>query len=158
MLIFCDIDNTVADISERETKAGKCPSKKDKRAYQLWLDNLQDPKDIIKDKPIKEVIWALQKWNKIKNVRIIYLTSRSNKLRRVTQRWLDKYKCPKAKVYMRSNNDYSSSAQYKGPVMQELIKKYKGHQILILDDDGEGNCSKMYKRNGWCHWKVMWNV
>lgn len=158
MLIVIDIDGSIADIELRTSRAGKQPGKKHKAQFQMWLDRLQNNRTLARDKPIVPTVWLINRLSKRRDVKMCYLTGRAEKYRKVTQSWLDRNSCPKAPLYMRPNDNYESAMKYKENVMLKVTEDVSAHNVLIIDDDAEGNCTKMYRKHSWCHLKVMWNV
>lgn len=151
MLVVCDIDGTLADIERRVKNAGMRPPRWMTRAFQMWLDKLQKPEEMLADPLIVEVrdcIVALSKVHKL-----VYLTGRSNSYRKVTRRWLRTNDCPQAPLFMRETGNWQAAWKYKEIAMKKLARKY-GNKILVIDDDGDGDCHAMYVRNGWRHLKV----
>jgi len=151
MLIVCDIDGTLASITKRHANAGLRPPKWCKRLFQMWLDKLQKENDMLEDPVHEEVLKALCCLSK--SFKLVYLTGRSQSYRKVTRRWLKKIGAPKAPLLMRAQDNWQSPANYKEAVMHRLARKH-GNQILVFDDDGNGDCAEMYRRNGWRHLKV----
>lgn len=156
MFVIVDIDGTLADIKKRTEIAGDCPDRKDRQAFQKWLDTLQDEKLLIKDAPIDEVIKTVLAL-KIMKHRMVFLTGRSEKYRNVTQTWLNKY-APDAPLYMRDNNDWRKAAEYKEATIKKLLDHYQVipgvEKVLAIDDDYDGDCNAMYLRLGIVHLKV----
>ena len=59
---------------------------------------------------------------------------------------------------MRGSNDRRSAVEYKEASMLDLVKRHGAMDVVVFDDDFEGDCAPMYTRNGWLHLKVMDNV
>lgn len=155
MLIVCDLDGTVADITSRMDKAGDAPSKRDKKAFQDWLNKLQKKSDLLSDTPIRYMQAFITTLSK--DYDIVYLTGRDEKYRDVTQRWLFENLFPPGRLYMRPQDDIRPTKQYKEEMMLEVVKIYRDSDIVVLDDDPEGTCSLMYKQHGFVHMKAMDN-
>ena len=154
MLIVCDIDLTIADGRDRFKGLGEAPPTKNRRALQLWLDKLQPEDKLVEDLPIQPVIDILISLSKRPNYKLVYLTGRSEKYRPATMRWLKQANCPKAPLLMRPHNDWRTPKNCKMEMMKKLSSQY-GNEIMILDDDGAGDCSKAYTKAGWLHLKVI---
>jgi len=154
MLIICDIDGTLADIRPRLKKAGSCPDKKDKAAFQLWLDRLQPEAAMRKDPPIQATIDIIKLLAKKRDTKLVYLTGRSECYRKVTLSWLKKHKCPRALLIMRPNNNWWTAKKYKLSEMKKLVDMKAPQDVVIFDDDGGGDCAAMYRRQGWFHYHV----
>lgn len=149
MLIICDLDGTICDLRGREKKAGTMPPRRQKKAFQMYLDILQPITCLRKDPPITPVLETIKALAKIKGNRLVYLTGRAEKYRKATQYWLRKNKCPRAPLIMRSNNDWRAAKDYKFEEMKKLVEK--NETVLVFDDDPDGDCTKMYAKNGWYH-------
>lgn len=150
MLIICDIDGTLADLGPRLKIAGKEPKRGSRRRFQLWLDRLQSEKLLMQDKPIKAVVYFLNKSDQ----RIIYLTGRSEKYRKVTKRWLRKIKVPVGPLIMRNDDDWRTAAGYKEEALQYLLGG-ENDSVVVIDDDASGDCAAVYRKLGLTHLKVM---
>jgi len=154
-LLVVDIDGTIADIRFRAKKAGSCPSRRNRRAFQIWLDRLQPAKSLLRDKPLYPVVSLVYTYVRHMHTEIVYLTGRAEKYRKITELWLSQHKLLIGPVYMRANDDWRSAAQYKQSVMKELCKRVSvSSAILVLDDDADGDCSHMYTKLGCVHLKV----
>lgn len=156
MLVTLDIDGTLADISRRLQIAGIKPQERDRTKMQEWLDRLQKPEDLISDARIEEVCRLVQLLTNSldPNVKLVYVTGRSDVHFDVTKRWLKENGLPNAPLYMRDKNDWSSASKYKERVMLQLKERY-GEPILVIDDDPDDSCTEMYQRIGARHLKVM---
>jgi len=152
MLIVCDIDGTLADFRPRFKEAGAMPPRCQRKSLQLWLDRLQPVARLKKDPPISPTIAIIKALVRQKCNTLLYLTGRSERYRRATRYWLRKNRCPSAPLHMRTNNDWRSARDYKFAKMKELCA---GHDnVIIFDDDGDGDCKKMYAKNGWLYYQV----
>lgn len=157
MVVFVDIDGTLADWRPRSKKAGRMPDyKNNKKQFQMWLDVLQPTSKVLKDPPIKGTIKTIQALA-YQGHHIIYLTGREEHLRRVTREWLENHSCPSGALYMRPAADrWKSPKKYKEAVMLQVLKDYnKDTVVIVFDDDGSGDCSKMYQKHKWTHLKVI---
>lgn len=153
MLLIVDIDGTLADIVPRMNKAGTPPDRRDKHAFQNWLDVLQDEDDLINDPPISEVI-ALVHTMKRAGHQIVYLTGRAEKYRNTTQAWLKRYGLF-GKLFMRSNEDWRSAHDYKEYMLKGILSEYAPDICLAIDDDYDDDVTHAYSRLGIQHLKVM---
>lgn len=158
MLLVLDIDGTLADIRPRLKKAGKMPSRKNKKEMQKWIDKLQPVKALSKDRPIRpmqELANSIR--GQMSPVTLVYLTGRSEKYRRVTEEWLQKHGFFPGPLIMRGNNDWRPARLYKEGEMKKIAEQFdSSHNVIIIDDDYDGDCSEMYRKNGWLHLKVLW--
>lgn len=158
-LIVIDIDGTVADLSRRLKVAGLGPKRTGKVAFQKWLDTLQPKGSLLKDEPIEpmhELLWALASKSP-EQFEMVYVTGRSEEHREETARWLDLHRFPEAALIMRGLEDFRSAAAYK----EDAIFEFMGDDpdfsnVVVLDDDYDGDCSEVYTANGWLHLKVCW--
>lgn len=153
-LLICDIDGTIADIRGRLQKAGNQPNRKNKRAFQLWLDRLQNDRILLKDRAIAPVLELLPALLKGSPTIAYYLTGRAERYRKVTQRWLNKNKCPRLDLLMRPDGNWQSARAFKQTIIRDLCEKYSTKEVICLDDDGAGDCTAMYAKNGWTLLKV----
>jgi phosphoglycolate phosphatase-like HAD superfamily hydrolase len=64
---------------------------------------------------------------------IVYVTGRPERIRRDTERWLDKHGLPPGRVYMRSNTDRRPSAVTKTALFRMLAARRR--IAVIVDDD-----------------------
>lgn len=160
MLIICDIDGTVADHFPRLEKAGKMPPRKNISACDKWLAVFQDKELLLKDTPIREVRELLLALDNRLNI-IVYLTGRSRKYEDATRNWLQMHGFPNGQLYMRDNDDYKTPAEYKEAQLDRIINRYKRNlkksDIIVLDDDYEKDCNKVYLKKGLVHLKVYYN-
>lgn len=149
-LFVFDIDATCADARWRNTIAGPEPDRNDRRKYLKWLKKVQSRKMLMKDKPVKgmkELVKAVQG-------NAIYLTSRSEAFRDVTDKWLRKQKFPKLKLYMRGKGDWKSSGKFKEALILSLVKNRKMN-VIVFDDDPKGDIFQECQRNGWTMLKAL---
>lgn len=154
-LFVIDIDGTLANWLEREREAGGFPGRDNMEAYAAYLERLMDPAKMIKDTPIPGMLQMLRALDSRapESVDLVYLTGRSEKHRQVTERWLLLNRFPQATLIMRPDDDWGSAAAYKEREMLKLKTQW-GPNIVVIDDDGEGDCGEMYSKHGWTHLKV----
>jgi len=157
MIVVCDIDGTIADISTRIAYAGKQPSEWVRRwfpkRFQHWLDLLQSDKSLMSDRPIPGMVRLLRCLDT--QYTIVYLTGRSCEYRAVTKAWLEKNCFPEGHLIMRHISSFETAAELKERHMERIAS---GHsEVIIFDDDGDETCAEMYRRNGWTHLKAMKN-
>ncbi|MGH3737543.1 MAG: hypothetical protein ACRDT6_18330 [Micromonosporaceae bacterium] len=69
---------------------------------------------------------------------IVYLTGRPERIRRLTQRWLDQYGLPAGRLLMRSEHDRSPAAAMK---LRRLRRLAAERPVAILVDDDEAVCA-----------------
>ena len=155
MIIFVDIDNTIADIREREAIAGRLPKKVTPKCYRKWLSVLQPKGGFEKDKVVSPMLELLNSIRSIESmVWIFFLTSREEKHRKDTVDWLNanKFDIPNAQLFMRKNRSLLPAWKEKHKVIKKLLKKNplpKDENVIFIDDDPEiANLCDIY---GWLH-------
>jgi hypothetical protein len=153
VIVICDIDGTLACLKRRSKKAGHAPEDRESKDFKDWLGRLMKPEDLLKDKPIKEVVEIVQALFRKHN--IVYLTGRGEKHRGVTQEWLKKNGLPEGPLYMRTSKyDTCTPGEYKGKMLKRIINLYGCHGIAI-DDDDDSTTSAIYLKYGFKHLKVI---
>ncbi len=125
-----DLDNTIADISNRLQIA----SENGKVDYF----RLHDPELIKTDEPMYETIDLINSLAKF-NVGIFILTGRLSSTRKETEKWLNHHNVFYDKLQMKSYNDrFVKSDKWKLQKMVEFMRqKYLSFQHIVLacDDD-----------------------
>jgi acid phosphatase class B len=125
MKVIIDIDNTLSIATDRFKQAEKENGKTD------W-DFVHAPKNMIKDKPNLPMI-ELTKSYKENGFEVIVLTGRPESTRKVTKEWLEKYKIPYDKLYMRSWEDnFLKAPDFKRKIYETEIKE---NVFCAYDDD-----------------------
>jgi hypothetical protein len=125
MKVIIDIDNTLSIANERFKLAEKENGKTD------W-DIVHTPEHMIKDKPNLPMI-DLAKSYKENGFEVIVLTGRPESTRKVTKEWLEKYKIPYDKLYMRSWEDnFLKAPDFKRKIYETEIKE---NVFCAYDDD-----------------------
>lgn len=155
MLIVVDIDGTLADIRERSNRAGTMPPRGQRHLFQAWLDRLQSVKHLSSDPALPQVLFTVKALVKSQGVSAVYVTGRSEKYRKATVAWLKKQKAPNLQLHMRAIEDWRPAVEYKKEKMLEVAKNYKPNEVLVFDDDGDGDCSAMYTSLGYTHLKIL---
>ena len=112
--VIMDIDGTIADESARRAKAT--------HEGKIDWDEYFDPKNIPMDKPVKEARKTLNQLSKM-GVKIIYVSSRPQSLRKATAEWLKKNGFPEGKIYLRKK--YEKTLTFKKRVCRYLARKYR---------------------------------
>lgn len=137
MIVFCDIDGTVADNSHRTHFIGKPKGENDWDAFYNPALVMQDPPILVARGPLTDLTLRL-------GVRFYFLTGRPERLRQTTEEWLAKHFDVHEKVLMRGDNDWRKANVYK----EDSIKSVTTHteERLFIDDD-ERNF-EMYSRWG----------
>lgn len=150
--LFVDVDNTVSDGYRRYLYAGPEPSRKNKAEYKVWLDRVQDKESLMLDEPVPMIIALVEDlvssgWTPV------FLTSRAEMWRDVTERWLRTYFSSGVveTLIMRPTGDWRSSGEYKGAVVSEYLKD--ASRAIIIDDDPRGDIAEVMKHLGVVHLK-----
>lgn len=156
MIIVFDIDGTLANIGPRYEKAGPMPARTNKKVFKAWLDRLQNPEDMLKDKPIAGMrplatTLALM-------YTAVYITGRGERYREVTTKWLSKEGFPSCELYMRSHEDWRPSGLYKEAKMLDVVSRYGDNDLIVFDDDYDEKCGEVYKKHGWTWLRAMENI
>lgn len=144
MLFIIDIDGSISDWKIRDRGAGPAPDRADKEAYANYINRLMDPANVMKDIPILGMQLLLRGMATREEVKLVYLTGRSEKLRFVTERWLTLNRFPEAKLLMRNNNDWRSAVEYK----EEALLNLKGQHQEVMAIEDEPNVVKMMVSHG----------
>ena len=110
LLVLCDIDGTVANNSHRQNLLHKFS---DWDAFFAKMGS---------DKPIKKIINDV-KILKEEGKKIIFITGRPEKYRKLTQIWLDKYVLEDYSLIMRKDNDKRNKIEVKKELFLENINK-----------------------------------
>jgi hypothetical protein len=158
-LFIIDIDGTIAHAGRRFKEAGPEPSRDDKAVYDVWVRNVQNIKSLQEDQPIAgmaELVNSLHRATAFElGINIVYLTSREEKWRNVTEKWLEHNSYPLHKSYplvplvMREDGDYKDSANFKESIIKFLSSLYKSTNVVVLDDDEHGTIEEKCHKNGW---------
>lgn len=154
MLVVVDIDGTIADWTERASKAGHQPNRENQHEFQEWLNRLQSDEELIKDSPVPAMQLLLNSLYYVGD-RIVYLTGRCAKYYDVTSKWLVRNNFPTGMLLMRENNDWRSAKDYKAYQIAQITEICGRMPDLVIDDDHENDCSTMYRSSGICHLKAM---
>ncbi len=112
--VIMDIDGTIADESDRRAKATE--------NGKINWDEYFDPKRLSLDKPVKEARKVLNELSRM-GVKIIYVSSRPESLRKATLEWLKKNGFPEGKLYLRRK--FERTLDFKKRVCKYLAKKYR---------------------------------
>lgn len=153
MILIIDIDLTIADGKARFELAGPEPAKKPKRGYDKWLNKLQAPGELAKDRPVPQMRELINSLRGVESpVWIYYLTSRSKKHHLETAHWLSNNGFYPGPLWMRENDDYRVAAVYKEEATLKILEvcgaKPEENVIFIDDDPG---ISTVCKKHGWLH-------
>lgn len=161
MIVFIDIDGTIADCSERQKFIMTPGQKKD------W-DSFHRPDLVAADPPINAARQALDAIFEASELYTpIIMTGRPARLRNITEGWLAKnfnidttpsVGCLDATpLLMRPDRDYSSSVEYKRRQIGETLECYANDIVMFIDDDLRNK--EMYLEFGiFLHAPACWGV
>jgi len=148
MLYVFDIDGTLANGEIRFKLAGPEPLRSDKEAYTKWVELVNT--GVHNDVPVPgmDVLCdALYQHD------CIYLTSREEKLRVVTQEWLINNGFPVGiDLKMRPNDCWDDAADLKERIIKETLGA--NQSAIVFDDDEHGTIEAMCKKNGYTFFKA----
>jgi uncharacterized HAD superfamily protein len=150
MVVIIDIDGTICNAKRRFEKAGPEPIRDNVEAYNHWVKTVNEGCE--HDEPVpgmSEICWAM----KYSISRVVYLTSRTESLRKKTEEWLSNHNFPDLKVKMRPEDNFQETWKFK----LEAIKRLRRHakeQVLVIDDDEHGTIENMCKLNGFTFLKA----
>jgi FMN phosphatase YigB (HAD superfamily) len=146
MIYIFDIDGTLADISHRlhligAEKGGFTPytEKKDWDGFY---------KAAVDDKPIFEVITVARSLHMVGHT-IVYSTGRTESIREITMQWLNKYRLPAGKLFMRADKDHREDCVVKSELLDKILIVY-GHLALPLGGvfEDRQQVVEMYRARG----------
>lgn len=152
MLIVVDIDDTLADASGRRLHAGPPPPVKQKKAYTAWLDALQPttgPMSMLEDNVVpgmKDLVLAL---SALPRSTTVYITSREEKYRAITQDWLSQYGFPPHQLLMRPAGSWEKASDLKEKEIVEIASTKWDDRVIVIDDDPSGELEACCARRGW---------
>ncbi len=150
-LLILDIDGCIADATERFQRAGQEPSRENRTQYLQWLHNVQNETTLSMDKPVPGMLALANSFELLGT--IAYVTSREEKYREVTRRWLEQHQFPSShQLYMRGQDDWRSSGEMKEAIIKVLAVPYGA--VVICDDDPRGDVQEAAQRNGWTFLKA----
>lgn len=116
-----DLDGTLTDTRHRQHLI-ECRPKR-------WDDFFAGSGD---DAPYAEGLAALATAVE-SGCEIVYLSGRPERVRHLSQHWLDTHDCPEGTLILRSDRDRSSSADFKVRALQRLSSSRR--LMLLVDDD-----------------------
>lgn len=159
MIVFIDIDGTIADASARLPFI-MGPGKKD------W-DSFHHPELVAADPPIEEAHEALRVITTDELYTPIFLTGRPLRLYDITANWMMRnfsiettfkpQHHTKVPLLMRGDKDYSSSLEYKRRWITEVFESYPVDDFMFIDDDLRNK--EMYLKFGFfLHAPECWKV
>lgn len=154
MIYFLDIDGTLADATERFKQAGPEPAREDRDKYLAWLAAVQDEERLYNDTPVVAMISLAEAM--AKTDKVVYLTSREEKYRDVTRRWLDDLGFPPGALVMRGADDWRSSGELKADAIRTLLQyeSLEPCDAVLIDDDPRGDVQQAAHKLGVCFLKA----
>jgi len=84
----------------------------------------------------------------------VYITNREEKHRQATEDWLSENGFPSFEVMMREDGSYSEAADYKGTIIHNLRQVFGFKEVVVIDDDGDGNLEKLCLSKGYTFLKA----
>lgn len=154
LLLVIDIDGTIAHAGDRFAKAGPEPKRDDREVYTAWVNRVQTAESLAADKPVAGMATLLLDWAFSQHIEPVYLTSREEKWRTVTEKWLKDNNFPNYRLVMRQDNDWSDTAKYKEAYISWVLKYTQLETAVVIDDDEHGTIEAMCARNGWTFLKA----
>lgn len=154
ILYVIDLDGTVVDAAERLRKAGPEPARVDKDAYTEWLGVVQSEQLLKHDRPVPgmiDMVWAL-----VKAADVVFLTAREAKWRPITQEWIRKNQIPPIPLYMRPNDSYEETHEFKRRAIREIVHDLHGavDEVVVIDDDPSGKLQEVCRKEYWTFLKA----
>jgi len=138
--IIFDIDNTLADQTERETKATCVDLMGNKK---LNWDIFEQENLVANDKPMPQTIELCKLLSK--KYKIIIVTARKIKLGDITEKWLNDQGIEHDGIYFRNNDDFRPDVEFKESLYNQTLKdKYDIHMVF----DDRPKIIKMWKSKG----------
>lgn len=148
--LFCiDLDGTVAHAGRRFAEAGPEPSRNDKAVYDVWVKNVQNERSLSEDEVVPGMEALVRALISNRENEVVYLTSREEKWRSITEKWLFFNCLPKLPLVMRSNGDYIEGSSFKEGSISFLKALYGCQQVVVIDDDEHHALEKKCLKNGW---------
>ena len=146
-IVVFDLDGTLANVDARRKKAYVEETDiarilDDKPKWKFDWSIFHDPENVMKDKP-NDVIIEMCRALYLRGYRIYITSGRTDKLKDVTREWLDKYKVPYDRLYMRTKEDrYIKDSTLK----EKWLKEFEYPVQMAVDD--RTSVVNMWRRNG----------
>jgi uncharacterized HAD superfamily protein len=155
-LFAIDIDGTIADASRRFIEAGSEPSRDDKERYMAWVAAVQNERSLKEDKPIpgmSNLVAGL--FAEVSGTtKVIYLTSREEKWREITDQWLFDHMPYTQALIMRPDGNWDNTGVFKEKMIKLAMAQHGCTECVVIDDDPRGDVALACKRNGWTFLKA----
>ena len=149
MLFIIDIDGTVANGERRFKEAGPEPTREDKDRYFDWCRVINT--GIENDDPVPGMATLVRAC--AETARVVYLTSREERHREATVRWLRQHGFPISQLIMRPNGSYAHTPDFKEASIN-AVKLDPEEMVVVIDDDEHGTIEAMCRRNGFTFLKA----
>lgn len=131
--VIFDVDGTLSDSSKRlKYIEGK---KKDWNSFY---------NEVIFDEPIPEVVW-LAKTLRDSGCKIVICTGRPEKIRNLTEYWLNKHGVDYDDMFMRPTKDHRPDYIVKGELLDKIYEA--GYDPFMVFDD-RASVVKMWRETG----------
>ena len=153
LLVCVDIDGTIADASVRFKEAGPEPFRHNAQDYTEWCKKVMN--GIERDKPVKGMGALLATLGALGLVDVVYVTSREEKWRGVTEEWMRNNRFPIFPLYMRPEGSWEETDELKHRLVNKAKYTYKADEVILIDDDQKGDIEKMCHKNGYTFLKAM---
>jgi hypothetical protein len=129
-IVFCDIDQTIADAKWRET----------------LITNSWDAFHAasVDDKPFVHIIQIVNSCPG----RIVGVTSRPEKWREVTNRWLVQYSAHFDELLMREDDDFRPAHITKVELIKKYLTENPNSSLSVIFEDDEA-VTQAYRAEGW---------
>lgn len=148
MVVFMDIDGTIADASRRFLKAGEEPRGRGKN-WSKWLRMVQNKKTLSEDTPVPGMVQLCHRLT----TTLVYLTGRSEIYKEVTEVWLMRNLFPEAPLLMRPKRNRMKNGKLKEKLIKEFYVEFFG-SVIVIDDDQNGDIERMCHKNGYTFLKA----
>lgn len=151
---MCDIDNSIADGTERTKFAGPEPDRNYPDLHNEWLKKVQDDERLLADKPVPGMLFMVQRLAKVMTV--VYLTARDEQHAVVTSKWLTKWRFPEGRLLMRPLGSRIDTVEFKEGSIKMLQSEKPGAKIIAIDDCPQALGALMYRSLDVLHLAPTW--
>jgi predicted kinase len=137
-VVLCDVDGTIADTEHR---MHYLEEPKDYDGFFMAMDN---------DRPIMPVIEWLRELSK--SYTILLISGRPVSYYTSTKCWLNRYKVPHARIFMRPQGDHRPDYQFKASVLKGIPKD----KVFLVIDDRPSIVELVWRPNGFRVIPLTW--